>query len=223
MVPGGWRYSTSNVCPIIEAVIRTLFILRGTRGDRAMARTGSWRLRDRPSTSPVCFHDLTRGATQCCHSERRSRLPRNYSPVACRAFGTAPEAGKAGVQCGTADVCSRSTCRHGSCARWDGNTRTQRRLERSTAWASAKPPVGKSMEPRADSPTPAARLPRRQDDAHQSRGHLSGTLCAKPRSIAPRADSMSSHRTCSTRATSAQPKEWQILCRSGDHDQPTPC
>ena len=39
---------------------------------------------------------------------------------------------------------------HGRCARWDGDTRTQRRLERSTTWASETPPVGKSMEPRAD-------------------------------------------------------------------------
>ena len=40
LVPGGWRHATIDACPIGEAAISAVSVVRGTRGDRAAAGAG---------------------------------------------------------------------------------------------------------------------------------------------------------------------------------------
>ena len=54
--------------------------------------------------------------------------------------------------------------------------------------------MGQGLEPGADCPALADRLPGRQDDAHQPRSHLSGALRPGPRSAAPRTDGLLANR-----------------------------
>ena len=102
-----------------------------------------------------------------------------------------------------------------------GDLRATRALERPPARASPAPQVGQGVEPGADRPPAAAGLPGRRDDAHQSRGHLSGALCSGPRSAAPRADRLPAHRTGVADAASAHAREGKVLRLPRDHDQRT--
>ncbi len=82
--------------------------------------------------------------------------------------------------------------------------------------------MGQGLEPGADCPTLADRLPGRQDDAYQSRSHLSVPLRSGPGSTAPRTDGLLENRTRVTGAQGARAQVRERLCLAGDHDQPTP-
>ena len=97
-----------------------------------------------------------------------------------------------------------------------------RAVEGPPARAAAEPALGHGVEPGADRPSPAARLPRRRDDAHQPRGHLPGAVRARPRGAAPRADRLPAHRAGAARAAGAQPRAGQVLRRPRDPDQRAP-
>src|SRR5215210_5742490 len=122
------------------------------------------------------------------HARRRAGVSGQHRAVACRAGGPTPEESEACDQRGAADVCAGAPVWRGW---WPGRgcgARAGRALERPAAPATAAPPVGQGVEPGADRPPPAARLPRGLDDAHQPRGHLPVALRTGPRRAAPRAD-----------------------------------
>ena len=87
------------------------------------------------------------------------------------------------------------------------------------AWAAQGSAMGQSLEPSADCPTLADRLPGRQDDAHQPRSYLSSPLRSGPWRATPRADGLLANRACVTDAQSARTQARQGLCLAGDHDQ----
>ncbi len=131
-------------------------------GVREVAR----RLGRAPST-------ISRGRTQCVRpaqpgdAKRQPGLSGDQRPKARRTGGASSEAGEAGHEPGAADVCARPA---GRCRRRSGRGRGARAggaLEGSTARAAAEPAMGYGVEPAADRQALAARLPGRQDDAHQ--------------------------------------------------------
>src|SRR3954464_3027609 len=87
-----------------------------------------------------------------------------------------------------------------------------RGLEGPPARTSAAPPVGQGVEPGANLPAPADRLPWRRDHAHQPRGDLSGALRAGARGAAARVDGLPADRAGAARAAGAQPPGGQGLC-----------
>src|SRR4029450_12946096 len=163
---------------------------------------------------------LGRAASTISRELRRNAAPRSgglevsgqHRAVACRAGGPTPEEGQACDHRGPADVCAGAPVwrsRHpgrGRCG-WAG-----RGLEGPPARTSAAPPVGQGVEPGANLPAPADRLPWRRDHAHQPRGDLSGALRAGARGAAARVDGRPGDRAGAARAGGAQPPGGQGLC-----------
>jgi hypothetical protein len=107
---------------------------------------------------------ISRGRTHCVrpaqrgHAQRRSGVPGHDGAVACRAGGPPSEVCEAGGERGAAELRSGPAGWRGC---WPGRgrgSRAGRALEGSSARATAAPPVGQGVEPRADCPTVAARL-----------------------------------------------------------------
>ena len=93
-----------------------------------------------------------RATTAQWHAERAARRPKQAKLALNAALQAYVQERLAGVGC-------RS--KRGSCSR------PGRVLERPSAWTTTRPAVGKRLEPGADRPTPANRLPGRSDHAHQ--------------------------------------------------------
>jgi hypothetical protein len=79
--------------------------------------------------------------------------------VACQAISPSTKTGTAWVEPGLTDLCSESAGRHGRSARQHSCSRPVRTLERAATWTAAGSSMGPSVEPGADRPTPAGRLP----------------------------------------------------------------
>ena len=142
--------------------------------------------------------------------------------VACRAGGAAPEAGEAGHEPGAADVCAGPAGRRRRRSGRGGGRRAGGDLEGPSPRTAAAPALGERVEPAADLPAPAARLPRRRGDADQPRGHLPVALRPRPRRAAARADGLPAHRACAPRAAGAEPRARQVARRARGDDQPAP-
>ena len=100
-------------------------------------------------------------------------------------------------------------------------SRPGRVLEKSSAWTTEEPAVGKRLEPGADRPSPAGGFPGRRDHAHQPRSHLSSAVCSRSRRVAPRTDGLPAYRARVADAEGAHARARQDLPLSRDHDQPT--
>src|SRR4051812_43928029 len=111
-----------------------------------------------------------RASTAQWHAERAAPRPkraklagdaalRTYVQERLGGGGRAPEGGEAGGDRGAADICAGEA---GGGGRWpggEGGAGAGRAVERPSAWASAAPPVGHGVEPGADRPAAADRLP----------------------------------------------------------------
>lgn len=62
MVPGGGRHAPSDACASGKAALWPAPLLRGPGADRAVARAGPWRARDRPSAGAIGVEDFTGAA-----------------------------------------------------------------------------------------------------------------------------------------------------------------
>ena len=96
-------------------------------------------------------------------AERWPRVSRDHGAMARGASGSPAQAGEACVQRGVTNLCGGTTgwrcCRRKrSCSSQPGRV-----LDRPPAWAAARPAMGKGLEPRADRPSPAGRLPERDE------------------------------------------------------------
>ena len=194
MVPKGRRHATSDVWAIGKAALRPLSLVYGAGGDRASSSSGLLHSRDCAPARSGGVDDLPGTAAQRCYSKRWPGISRDDGAMARRSSCSPPKAGKACTQCGIADLCGGTTrwrrrrSERGSCSR------PGRILERPSAWTAARPAVGKRLEPGTDRPSPAGRLPRRWDHAHQPRSHLSSVVRSRSRGVAPRADGLLAHR-----------------------------
>ena len=105
--------------------------------------------------------NLAGGAAQRRHSQRWPRVSRDDRAIARRASGSPPKAGEACAPRGIANLCGgtsggrRRRSKRG-CGSWPGRV-----LERALAWTTARPAVGKRLEPGADRPPLAGRCPGR--------------------------------------------------------------
>jgi len=200
MVPGGGRHATSGAWAIVEATIRAVFVVWGTGGACDLACAGLWGSGDRPRSGTGSFDDLAGGAPQRGDARRRLRVSGYHGAVACRAGRPTSEAGEARGQRGAADLCAGPVGWHGCRPKRGRDFWADRAVEGPPARASAGPAVGQGLEPGADCPAPAARLPWGRDDAHQPRGHLPVPLRARPRGAVPRADGLPAHGPACARA-----------------------
>ena len=157
--------------------------------------------------------------SQCSHPRRRDGISGDDRSVACRSIGPPPQADQACAQHHLAHLCGRATCRCRRGPERRSRSWSRRSVEGPSAWPAQGSAMGQSLEPRADCPTLADRLPGRQDDAHQPRSYLSSPLRSGPWSAAPRADGLLANRTCVTDAQGARTQARQRLCLAGDHDQ----
>lgn len=80
------------------------------------------------------------------------------------------------------------------------------------AWSAKRSAMGQGLEPGADCPTLADRLPGRQDDAHQPRSHLSSPLRSGSGSATPRTDCLLANGTRVAGAEGARTQARQGLC-----------
>ena len=120
-----------------------------------------------------------RATTAQWHAERSARRPKPTQACAQRDL-----AHLCGGETGRRRRRSERRCRSRSC----------RAVEGPPAWPATGSAMGQGLEPGADCPTLADRLPGRQDDAHQPRSHLPGALRPRPRSAAPRTDGLLANR-----------------------------
>jgi hypothetical protein len=174
------------------------------------------------SASTISRELRRNAATRGGGLDYRATTAQYHRAVARRAGRAASEAGEAGGRRGAAALRAGPAGRRGRRPGRSRGPRAGRALEGPAARAAAGPAMGQGVEPAADRPSPAARLSRRWDDAHQPRGHLPGAVRARPRGAAPRADRLPAHRTGAARAPGAQPRAGQILRRSRDPDRRTP-
>src|SRR5277367_486971 len=212
MVPEGRRHATSNVSTIGQAAFRSVSLVSGTRGacDSSCARPGG--AGHCPTDGAVSVDDLARAAAQCCDAQWRSGVSGHHGAVAFRACGPAAEACKTGGQRGLAGLCAGASGRGGREPKRGDDSWAGRILEGTPTWTSAATTMGGGMEPGADCPPPAARLPGRRNNADQPRGHLPVALCARSGSSAPRADRLSAHRAGVAGSAGAQPRSGQSPC-----------
>ena len=99
--------STSRA--VVEAALGAVPVVRGARGDRALARAGARGAGDRPPARAGGVDDLARAAAQRCHARRRSGVSGHDRAMARRAGRPPSEAGEAGDR---TRRCGR-TCRTG--------------------------------------------------------------------------------------------------------------
>lgn len=131
--------------------------------------------------------------------------------MACGSIRPPAQADQACAQCNLAHLCRGETCWRRRGPEWRARSGSRRSVERPPAWP-AQGSMGQSLEPRADCPTLADRLPGRQDDAHQPRSYLSSSLRSGPWGAPPRADGLLANRACITNAQSARTQARQGLC-----------
>src|SRR3954462_15826885 len=163
-----------------------------------------------------------RATTAQWHAERAARRPKPAKLAtnsALRAYvrdrlaGAVAAPGRAGA---AGPAGARSGRRPGRARRAGGD------LEGPSPRTAAASALGERVEPAADLPAPAARLPRRWDDADQARGHLPVALRPRPRRAAARADGLTAHRASPPRAAGAESGAWPVACRARGDDQPAP-
>ena len=124
-------------------------------GDRAASRPGLLHAGGRSPARAGGIDDLAGATAQRRHPKRRPRISRDDSAMARRASCSPPEAGEACAQRGIASLCGGTTgwrrrrSERGSCSR------PGRILEGPSAWTTARPAVGKCLEPGTDCPPPA--------------------------------------------------------------------
>ena len=141
--------------------------LRSARRSRS-SRAGLRRAGGRASARAGGVDDLAGAAAQRRHAQRRSGVSRDDRAVARRAGGPPAKAGEACAQRGVAEPMCRTgwpalvVAPSGARCSWAGRV-----VEGPSAWTAAGPAMGDGLEPGADRPAPAARLPGRRDDAHQ--------------------------------------------------------
>ena len=161
MVPEGRRHATSDVWTIGEASLQPVSLVCGAGRYRAPSCSG---LHHAGRCSPAragSIDDLPGTAAQRRHPKRRPRVSCDDSAMVRRASCPPPKAGDACAQRGIASLCGgmtgwrRRRSKRGSCSR------PGRVLERPSAWTTARPAVGKRLEPGTDRPPLAGRLPGR--------------------------------------------------------------
>ena len=161
MVPEGRRHATNEVCTGGEAAIRAVSLVQGAGGDRPPTRAGPHHAGSRSPSRAGSIDDLSRAAAQRRHPKRRPGVSRHDSAMACRAICSPPEADEACSQCGIASLCGGTTGWRGRRSKRGSCSRPDRALERPSAWTTARPAVGKRLEPGADRQSSADRLPGR--------------------------------------------------------------
>ncbi len=123
--------------------------------------------------------------SQCSHPRRRDGVSGDDRSVACRSIGPPPQADQACVQRRLAHLCGRTTYRCRRAAQRRSRSWSRRQAEAPSARPAQGSAMDESLEPRADCPTIADRLPGRRDDAHQPRSHLSSPVRSGPWSAGP--------------------------------------
>ena len=161
VVPKVRRHATIDPCALVAAVVRAIPVVQRAGGacDPACPRRRG--AADRPAYGAVGIDDLARAAPQCCHARRRVGLSGHHGAVACRTGGSAAEASEAGGQRGAADVCAGSAGRHGRDTRRCLGSWADGIVERSPTRTAEGSALGIGVEPGADCPSLAARLPSR--------------------------------------------------------------
>jgi len=191
MVPKGGRHATSDVQILGKAALWAVFVAGGARGDCASPDTRSFHAGDRGagSVDPPRRSPVSCGATQPLaavgwsiarrtaqwHAERSARRPK---PTKLALNATLPH------------VCGGEIGRHRRRSQRHSRYRSCSVLEEPPGWPATESAMGQGMEPGADSPALADRLSGRRDNAYQPRSHLSGIVCPRPRSVAPRTDGL---------------------------------
>ena len=153
MVPDSRGDSTRDVWTIGQASFGTLSLVCRTGGDRPASRP---RLLNAGDCSPAragSVDDLKRVAAQCCHSKRRSGVPRDNSAMARRTIGSPAKGGEACAQCGITSLCGGTAGWHRHRSERDTCARSRGVLERSSAWARGR--LGGGQMPGAQSRSPA--------------------------------------------------------------------
>src|ERR671929_175351 len=107
MVPGGGRHATIDAGAVVGAAFGAVPVVRGTRGDRAVACAGPRGAGGRPAARAGGVDGLARAAAQRCDAGRRPGVPRHHGPVARRAGRAASEAGEADHELDAAGVRAR--------------------------------------------------------------------------------------------------------------------
>ena len=161
MVPEGRRDATSDVWIISKAALRPVSLVCGAGGDRAPAGAGQHHAGGRSPARAGSVDDLPGAAAQRRHSKRRPGVSRDDSAMARRASRSPPKAGEACAQRGIANLCGGTIGWRRRRSKRDSCSRPGRVLERPPTWTAEGPAVGESLEPGADRPPPAGRLPGR--------------------------------------------------------------
>ena len=125
---------------------------------------------------------------------------------------------QARAQCDLVHLCGGEVVRHRRRSERRSHSRPRRVLERTPAWPAPGSTMGQGMEPGADRPALADRLSGRQDDAHQPRSHLSGTLHPRPRRVAPGTNRLLANRASAAGAEGPHTSARQRFRLAGDHD-----
>jgi hypothetical protein len=147
-------HSPADISPLQSARRSRSFARRARPCRKSLASSGGPRRR-----SPGV-------AAQRRHQKRRPRVSRDDSAMARRASCSPPKAGEACTQRRVKNLCGgtigwgRRGSERSSCCR------PGRVLEKSSAWTTEEPAVGKRLEPGADRPSPAGGFPGRRDHAH---------------------------------------------------------
>lgn len=167
MVPEGRWHAPSDVCTVGEAALRSVPLACGTGRDRAPAGVELLHAGDRSSAWAGGVDHLPGVAAQRRHPVRRSGVSCDDSAVARRAIRATTQAGEACAQRVIANLCAGAIGRR--CCRPERGSRSRPGciMERPSAWTAAGPEMGARMEPRADRPPSASRLPGRHEHAHQ--------------------------------------------------------
>jgi len=157
MVQKGRRHATIDVSNVSEAALSRLRSERTSRSSACRA-TPCTRL---PAARANSFDNLTGVAAQCRDPRRRVGVSRDNGPMACRASRPSPQVSEACGQCGIADLCGGTAGGQRHRIEWRSCSRAGGFLEGPSAWTAEGAAMGERLEPGADRPPPAGRLPGR--------------------------------------------------------------
>ncbi len=156
VVPRGWRDAVGHPGTAVGA----LLVVRGARGDRAVARPRLRGAGDRAPDRPLGLDALAGASSECRHARWRPGVSGDDRAVACGPSREAPQAGEArgqpaaaGVRAGPSAGRDRATgrdpCVGSGCA-----------VDRPASWPPQGPALGAVVEPGADLRAAARRVPR---------------------------------------------------------------
>ena len=161
MVPDSRGNITGDVWTIGQTAFGTLSLVCRAGGNRSPSRAGLFNAGGCSSAWAGGIDDLTGVAAQCCHSKRRSGVPRHNSAMARRTSRSSAKTGEACGECGVASLCGGAIGWHRRHSERHSRARPGRVLERPSTWAAKRSALVKRLEPRTDRPPTLGRLPGR--------------------------------------------------------------